>query len=90
MTSSWLEIEHVTVKFGSRHALRDVTLSLGAGVAAPLGRNGAGKTTLCRVIAGDLPPPTRDLFTVGVPSRLTGPFPPGFRRLVGSRSAQPR
>jgi len=61
VTSSWLEIEHVTVKFGSRHALRDVTLSLGAGVTALLGRNGAGKTTLCRVIAGDLPPPDTGL-----------------------------
>jgi len=39
--------------FGSRRALRDVSLSVAAGeIHAVLGRNGAGKTTLMRILAG--------------------------------------
>ncbi|MFN8098248.1 MAG: ATP-binding cassette domain-containing protein [Dermatophilaceae bacterium] len=58
LTISWLELEHIGVAFGTRPALRDVTVSLGPGVTALLGRNGAGKTTLCRVVAGHLHPDT--------------------------------
>ncbi|MBA2684815.1 MAG: heme ABC exporter ATP-binding protein CcmA [Gemmatimonadaceae bacterium] len=44
-------------RFGGRTAVRDVTISLGAGdVLALFGPNGAGKTTLLRMLAGLLRP----------------------------------
>jgi ABC-2 type transport system ATP-binding protein len=53
-TSPRLEVRGVAHRFGSRHALVDVTLSIGLGVTTLLGPNGAGKTTLMRVVAGQL------------------------------------
>ncbi len=46
-------IEHLSVDYDGRAALRDVTLRLGAGqITAVLGRNGSGKSTLLRAIVG--------------------------------------
>jgi len=47
-----LAIEKLNVYYGRAHALQDVSLALGQGVLAVVGRNGMGKTTLCNAITG--------------------------------------
>ncbi|EYB68771.1 ABC transporter [Deinococcus phoenicis] len=52
-----LAAESLSVTFGERPVLREVSLSVAAGERlALLGRNGAGKTTLLRVLTGELRP----------------------------------
>ncbi len=52
-----IQAEHVTVRYGRRTAVQDVTLSIPEGsVYALLGRNGAGKSSLVRCILGQLRP----------------------------------
>jgi ABC-type branched-subunit amino acid transport system ATPase component len=50
-----LEVQGLNVYYGQAHALQDVSLSLGQGVLAVVGRNGMGKTTLCKAITGMVP-----------------------------------
>lgn len=79
-----LQAEHLSVHFGDRSALADVTVGFRAGESVSiLGPNGAGKSTLLRSLGGILPPthgevvfngqplkgPTRDV--VSVPQRTT-------------------
>jgi len=48
-----IQIENLTKKFGRRHALDDVTLTIDPGqIVAVLGPNGAGKTTMLRCLTG--------------------------------------
>ena len=49
-------VEGVSMWFGAKVALSELTCSFGAGVTGLLGPNGAGKTTLMRAVAGLLPP----------------------------------
>jgi ABC-2 type transport system ATP-binding protein len=52
-----IEIHELSKTYrGSIHALRSVSLDIGAGMFGLLGPNGAGKTTLMRIIAGLLHP----------------------------------
>lgn len=51
-----LRVEGVSVSYGGLHALRDVSIEVGAGeFVAIVGPNGAGKTTLFRAISGVVP-----------------------------------
>lgn len=55
MTS--LDVSHLTVNFGERTVINDLSLSLKEGeIASLLGPSGCGKTTLLRAIAGLLQP----------------------------------
>ncbi len=48
-----VQIEHLSVRYGARTVLDDLSLSIGAGeLLTVLGRSGCGKTTLLRFIAG--------------------------------------
>ena len=52
-----LEVSGLTTRYGSIAALRDASLSVGAGeVVGLIGPNGAGKTTLLNTVAGLLTP----------------------------------
>ena len=54
-----IRLDGVSVVYGDRAALRDVTLAIDSGErVAIIGPNGAGKSTLLRVIAGLLRPAT--------------------------------
>ena len=53
MTTPLIEANGVTVRYGSKVAVRDVSFSLEAGqLMGLIGPNGAGKTTLLRALAG--------------------------------------
>jgi ABC-2 type transport system ATP-binding protein len=48
-----VELENVTKRYGAFTAVRDVTLSVGAGeILGLLGPNGSGKTTIIRMLTG--------------------------------------
>ncbi len=48
-----VQIEHLSVRYGTRTVLDDLSLSIGAGeLLTVLGRSGCGKTTMLRFIAG--------------------------------------
>jgi ABC-2 type transport system ATP-binding protein len=51
-----VDIHHVSRRFGSVQALRDVNLSLDSGTIGLVGNNGAGKSTLIKVLLGLLAP----------------------------------
>ncbi|MEP6703652.1 MAG: ABC transporter ATP-binding protein [Acidobacteriota bacterium] len=51
-----LEAKNISVRFGDRDVLRDVSVSARSGeIVALLGPNGAGKTTLLRALNGTVP-----------------------------------
>ena len=45
-------LDHVTVRYGKRVALDDVTLQIGEGIVGLLGPNGAGKSTMLKTLLG--------------------------------------
>ena len=51
-----VEVSELSVWYGPKVALTELTCSFGPGVSGLLGPNGAGKTTLMRAVAGLLPP----------------------------------
>src|ERR1700761_5434452 len=57
MTSSLLELDHVTKRFGRVVIAEDLSFAVGPGdVVGIVGPNGAGKTSLFGLISGDLAP----------------------------------
>ena len=51
-----IELNQVSMQFGQRSALQDVSFSLGSGVTGILGPNGAGKTTTIKCLLNLLRP----------------------------------
>jgi uncharacterized protein (UPF0261 family)/ABC-type branched-subunit amino acid transport system ATPase component len=47
-----LEISELHVYYGESHAIQGVSMTIGAGVLAVVGRNGMGKSTLCNAVTG--------------------------------------
>ena len=63
-----LEAKEITINYGSRAALSNVSLALNAGeVTAIIGPNGAGKSTLLRAFNGALKPTAGDIVLDGSP-----------------------
>ena len=62
----------LSLRYGSTHALDDVSLRLGEGVTGLLGPNGAGKTTLLRVLATALPADSGTFTVLGHDPGTTG------------------
>jgi ABC-2 type transport system ATP-binding protein len=61
-----ITLEHVTKRYGSVAAVRDITLQVARGeVLGLLGPNGSGKTTLLRLLSGYLAPSSGRLWVAG-------------------------
>ena len=71
---SQLKLAHTSKRFGSRHALADVSLSVASGeIVALVGASGSGKSTLLRLLAGlEAPTSGRALFH---DAEIDGPRP---------------
>ena len=80
---SALEVRSVTVSFGGRRALSDVTLQADAGsITGLIGPNGAGKTTLFNVICGLQPPSSGRVLLGGDDVTRLAPFKRARRGLA--------
>lgn len=64
-----IEVVGLSVAYGRRQAVDDVTLSFGRGVTGILGPNGAGKSSLMRTIVGLQHPATGRVRVAGVDAR---------------------
>ena len=69
-----LELKHVTKRFGSVVANRNVSLSVCHGeILAVLGENGSGKTTLMNMISGIYYPDEGDIYIDGEKAQILSP-----------------
>jgi simple sugar transport system ATP-binding protein len=70
-----LELDDITMSFGTNRVLKGVTLALSAGrVTALLGANGAGKSTLIKVLSGVYPEHGGQVRIAGEPARIDSPL----------------
>ncbi|TXD75171.1 ATP-binding cassette domain-containing protein [Mitsuaria sp. TWR114] len=68
-----IEASHLSLHYGRKAALQDLTFSIPAGrVVGLLGHNGAGKTTLMKTLVG-LKQPTGQLRVLGLDPHATAP-----------------
>jgi len=64
-----IDVENLTVSFGSRPALLDVSVTIEAGLAVGvIGPNGAGKSTLIKAILGFVKPDFGRVRILGIPA----------------------
>ncbi|MEW6531326.1 MAG: metal ABC transporter ATP-binding protein [Thermodesulfobacteriota bacterium] len=64
-----IEVENLTVSFGSRPALLDVSVTIETGLAVGvIGPNGAGKSTLIKAILGFVKPDFGKVRILGIPA----------------------
>ena len=68
---SVVALDHVTVQYGPRPALQDVTVSFPAGAVGLLGPNGAGKSTMLKALLGFVPPTTGAMEVLGLDVRTS-------------------
>ena len=69
-----LRMEHISKRFGSFYANRDVSLTVNKGeVLTLLGENGAGKSTLMNILIGLYQPTEGQIFLSGKPVRIESP-----------------
>ena len=69
-----LEVRHITKKFPGVDALEDVSFSVTPGkVHALVGENGAGKSTLMKIIMGQFPPTSGEIWFNGKPANFSEP-----------------
>jgi simple sugar transport system ATP-binding protein len=69
-----LQLKGISKSFGAIKALSDVDLSLEPGeVLGLMGDNGAGKSTLVKIIAGNFPPTTGEIWLDGQAAHFTKP-----------------
>ena len=61
-----VELQRVTVRYGARTALRDVSAVFPTGAVGLLGPNGAGKSTMIRALLGFVPPTEGELTVLGL------------------------
>src|SRR5207248_4255627 len=78
-----LDLRHITMRFGTVHALRDAGLQVAPGeIVGLLGENGSGKSTLVKVLAGiNVPDPGGELYLNG--QQVPLPLAPGQFRDLG-------
>ncbi len=63
-----LEVRNISVSYGDREVLRDVSMTLSSGeIIALLGANGAGKSTLVRALNGTVPVTRGEILIDGRP-----------------------
>ncbi|MNB73340.1 putative ABC transporter ATP-binding protein YxlF [compost metagenome] len=75
-----LKLDQLSKKYSGKTVVRDVNVSLGAGVYGLLGANGAGKTTLMRMICGVLSPTSGRISYDGIDIEEMGE---SYRALLG-------
>jgi ABC-2 type transport system ATP-binding protein len=61
-----VELQRVTVRYGARTALQDVSAVFPSGAVGLLGPNGAGKSTMLRALLGFVPPTEGQLTVLGL------------------------
>ena len=84
-TGPVLEVDHVSVRFGSQQVLRDISLSIGsAETVVILGESGCGKTVLLKTLIGLVRPSAGEIRFEGTSlSRLTDRQVAGIRTRYG-------
>ncbi len=66
-SSSLIQFQNISKKYGAFHALRDVSFEVKEGeIVGFLGPNGAGKTTAMRILSGFFPPTSGRVFIRGI------------------------
>jgi ABC-2 type transport system ATP-binding protein len=80
-----VDLQSVSLSYGSVQALRDVTLQLPQGRIGLLGPNGAGKSTLLKILMGLLPPSAGSGRVLGqeLAANANGGDNYALRRLIG-------
>ncbi len=75
MKDAFLDVRHISKRFGGVQALRDVSLAIGRGeVHCLVGENGSGKSTLIKVIAGVCRPDAGEIVVNGRSMRYLRPI----------------
>lgn len=81
---NFIELKHITKRYGQQVAVNDVSLSIEEGdLLVLLGRSGCGKTTMLRLIAGLERPESGEIWLAGQPVSRGNLWVPAEERRVG-------